>query len=253
MAAEQSATHHLKLAKLYLDDANRLQASEKHYNKHTSAIIVQTLSRAAEQLIKAREIDPNENLWMQDTSGKPPFEVTQDLLNSMVLTSEGLASYYAALHVNDQNDSYYSGVGTNRQAYLKEGLLFLHEARDALEKSLIYTPYREYSLTLLSKVYRALGDSVNYKRILEKRIAIRPNDIEAHKELSEIDTHDKYTYFKGYHGSLSSSEDTVLPILVGLVGVSLLFISITAGVSGLTFAAVLMIVAPIAYVYHLRD
>jgi len=185
------ALQHLKLAKAYLDEARAEVSSKDEVSRYASEAQLKVATKAAEHLNKARQLDPDAVIWVEDKPGDGKYKLTQDYLNSRVLTIEGVAFLNTAHDILAQCETYaLNHDGKPDRGKEAEGKGYLERARDALEKSLKYSPAHEQALKFLSKTYRELGDKENYKRIMQKRVTINADDMEAHKALDRIDEPD---------------------------------------------------------------
>ena len=185
------ALHHLKLAKAYLDEARGDFFSKGEVSQYASEAQLKIATKAAEHLNKARILDPHAGLWVEDKPGDGKYQLTQDYLNSRVLAIEGVAFLNTAHDILAQCETYMlNHEGKPDRGKENTGKRYLERARDALEKSLTYSATQEEALTFLSIAYRELGDKENYKRIMQKRVAINDDDMEAHKALDRIDEPD---------------------------------------------------------------
>jgi tetratricopeptide (TPR) repeat protein len=194
MAEESPALHHLKLVKAYIDEARLTQASEKTASAYISEVALKSLSKAAEHLNKARELDPNEVLWVEDKPGDGKYQLTQDFLHARVLTGEGICALNSAHEMQYKNNTYLlNHDGKIDREAIATGNRYLASARDAFEKALKYSPAHQDALVYLSKTYRELGDKENYRRVLQQRVQITPDDMNAHKELDQVDDPDFVT------------------------------------------------------------
>jgi len=179
-----TALHHLKMAKAYLDEAEKHGAKEKNANQFVSDAEIKSLLEAAHHLNNARAIDPNEVLWVEDPKDKTRTKIDQDFLNSKVLLMEGVAHLNAA---RDLSTKHRNTDGSVVRKVYKEGVGRLEQARDALEKSLNYRSYSDDALNFLAKAYLRLGDQQNCRRVLERHLEVSSDDIELHKQIKELD------------------------------------------------------------------
>ncbi len=178
-----TALHHLKMAKSYLDDANNLAKPGDQASESVAAEQLQLLAQAAEHLNKARAIDPSEVLLVKDDKLTEREKLDQDYLNGTILLHEGVAHLNAALDA--QSGYKYTDGSINKPRY-KAGVARLEKARDALEKSFTYRAHSGDVLTFLAKAYQQLGDSQNYRRVLERHLQHSPDDIALHKQIKVL-------------------------------------------------------------------
>jgi len=178
----ESAVHHLKMAKAYLDDADEIAKKEDKPNKFASEAEIKALTQAAEHLNKARAIDPNEVLWIEEGKDKEKVKLDQDYINGRVLLKEGIAHLNAALDISQ----YRNIDGTSDRRHYNEGTARLQQACAALEQALTYRPYSDDVLDKLATTYRRLGDTQNYRRILERHVEISPDNMGLHKQIEEL-------------------------------------------------------------------
>jgi tetratricopeptide (TPR) repeat protein len=191
VADKSPAQIHLELANSYLDDAQAALNSAKTPSTFIVERTAKPLSKAADHLNKAREIDPNEFLWVESDEDKAVrLRFTQDIFASRILLCEGVAALNAAHAINTDNDTYRLNHGRADRSLVRTGNAYLISARDALEKSLKFSVGHKDTLKFLTQTYRELGEKDKYKRLLEKRIELYPDDIAAHKELDQIDDPD---------------------------------------------------------------
>jgi len=138
--APDTALHHLKMAKAYLDEADKEVAKDKKPDEFVSEAKIRALAKAARHLNRAREIDPNEVLWVEDEEDEVGITLDQDYLNGRVLVKEGIAHLNAVHYISN---SFRCLDGTvDRESY-KKAIGRLHNARIALEKALTYIPASE--------------------------------------------------------------------------------------------------------------
>jgi tetratricopeptide (TPR) repeat protein len=236
-----TALHHLKMAKSYLDDADKQGAQDKKPNRVISDAQINILAQAAHHLNKAREIDPNEVLWIEEKNEK--IKLDQDTLNGDVLLSEGIAHLNAALFISNT----FSNIdGTFDKRPNKDGMSRLEQARDALEKAIKYRPYSDQSYKFLAQVYGALGDLQNYRRILERHVEISPDNIEVHKQLAALENQ-KYPTARFRQKPFTISFPTVMSLLF-VLGIVLIIVAIAShDFNPAGFGIVLFIVAGIGF------
>jgi tetratricopeptide (TPR) repeat protein len=208
-----TALHHLKMAKSYLDEADKQGEQDKKPNRVLSDAQINILAQAAHHLNKAREIDPSELLWIEEKNEK--IKLDQDTLNGDVLLSEGVAHLNAAVFISN---TFGNIDGTFNKGHYKAGVSRLEQARDALEKAIKYRPYSDQTYKFLAQVYGALGDIHNYRRILERHVEISPDNIEVHKQLAAL-ANLKYpsTRFRQKPFSLSVPTMLSLSFLAGII------------------------------------
>ena len=176
--APETAEHHLKMAKAYLDEATDTKDSKGDANRFISEMQIKALSKAANHLDRARAVDPTAVLKVEDEKTKETIGISQDVLSSQVLLQEGYASINTARDLLSSATGRYEGV--NRKE-LAQSLAAYKKAAVGLEKSLKYNPYSSQTLIGLTQIYEAIGDKPNYKRVVERRLELDPNDMQAHK------------------------------------------------------------------------
>ena len=184
-APTSSAMHHLNMAKAYLDDV-RIANKAKTITYAGADFQINLLSKAAQHLLEARVIDPHQTLVYEEDGDT--FEFTQDRLNSIVLSDEGMVSFHRAYiaHVDfqkylDQNDN------TSARRAASQGTRYFQEATIAFEKALVYHPEHSNTFDFLSQTYRDLGDKENYIRILKRWLEVNPTNMDARKRLDLLD------------------------------------------------------------------
>jgi tetratricopeptide (TPR) repeat protein len=178
-----TALHHLKMAKSYLDDAERTGDISEHASQVVSESQLQALAKAAEHLNKARAIDSNEVLAVEDEKKGTKEKFDQDYLNGHVLLIEGVAHINSANHIWSYAKR---SDGTIIRKSYREGVAYLEKARDVLEKALIYRPHSTEILKFLATAYHDLGDLANYRRILERHVELSPDEMGLHKNLRDL-------------------------------------------------------------------
>lgn len=178
-----TALHHLKMAKSYLDDATDLVKPGGEASESVATEQLGLLAQAAEHLNRARAIDPDEVLFVKDDKLTEREKLDQDYLNGSILLHEGVAHLNASL---DAQSHYKYTDGTINKPQYKAGVARLEKARDALEKSLTYRSHSGDVLTFLAKTYQQLGDYQNYRRVLERHLEHSPDDISLHKQIKAL-------------------------------------------------------------------
>ena len=217
MAYEEpdTALHHLKMAKSYLDEAGLTAEISNDASWVVSDLQLRSLVQAALHLNKARDIDPKEVLWIEDKKTGTKERYDQDYLNGDVLLYEGVA------HLNTSNalwSRYADPYGKiDRPAY-RQCTLFLEKARDTLEKAARYRPYSTEIHRHLANVYEGLGDFDNYRRVVERRVELDPDNMALHKTMKDLNA--------GWTPSPSLQKPPSLTfngavVLCGLLGVAI--------------------------------
>jgi hypothetical protein len=238
------ALHHLKLAKAYLDEARGEVFSKGEVSQYLSEAQLKVATKAAEHLNKARQLDPHAGLWVEDKPGDGKYQLTQDYLNSRVLAIEGVAFLNTAHDIHAQCQTYIlNHDGKPDRAKERDGRDYLERARDALEKSLKYSAAHEEALKFLSQTYRELGDKENYQRVMQKRVQINADDMEAHKALDRIDESDAVHDIFSTPRSIHWTFNKVLGLSM-LVGFFLCAIAMPANLTALGGIGSLMLVGP---------
>jgi hypothetical protein len=242
--ASPALHHHLKLAKAYLDEARGDFYSKGEANQYTAEAQLKVASKAAEHLNKARQLDPHAVIWVEDNPGDGKYKLTQDYLNSRALAIEGVAFLNIAHDILAQCDTYRLN-NDNRPDRRKEasGKGYLENARDALEKSLNYSAAHKEALKYLSQTYRELGDKENYKRIMQQRVVVDDDDMEAHKALDRIDEPGAVFDVFNTPRSIHWTFNKVLGLSM-LVGFFLCAIAMPANLNALGGIGSLMLVGP---------
>ena len=182
--APETAEHHLKMAKAYLDEAKATLAAAKDASQYISQVQLKDLAEAAQHLNKARAIDPNATLVVEDKEDGARITYKQDFLAGLLLLHEGVAHLNITNAISGTYDGTQAGVPRKSR---KEGIRSLEKARDSLEKSLIYNPYHEDALKFLYMTYQRLGDRTKARQILERRIELKPEDMSLHREIRTFD------------------------------------------------------------------
>lgn len=178
-----TALFHLQMAKSYLDEASSASAISKDASRAVSDMQLRSLLQAAEHLNKARAIDPQEALWIDDEKAGTKTKADQDYLNGEVLLHEGIA------HLNASNDvwsNYKNLDGRVDRIKYRQGVSFLEQARTALEKAAQYRPYSTEVLRFLAQVYQGLGDADNFRRAVERHVELAPDDMTLHKTMKDL-------------------------------------------------------------------
>lgn len=181
-----TALHHLKMAKSYMDNADSRLNMDSGVLKVFSEQQLELLAKAAEHLNRARAIDPTEVLLVPDEKNNERVTFTQDFMTARVLLHEGIAHINSA---RDMDGRYKDHKGRVVEAKYREGVGYLENARDALEKSLTFNSYGRDALRFLQMSYQNLGDEPNFRRILERRVELYPEDIGIHREIEYHDEH----------------------------------------------------------------
>jgi hypothetical protein len=173
--------HHLKMAYSYLTDA-RTQTDVDISAEFISKSTIDSLTRAAEHLVKAREIDPLAVYWVADKPGEEKYKLSQNFLNAQVLALEAVAHYNAARAIGVKRSGTESAARKNRRA----GKAELEQARIAGERALEYSSVDYNALNCLRHVYEDLGDRDNLRRVVTKLMELRPDDLDIHKEFDSV-------------------------------------------------------------------
>jgi tetratricopeptide (TPR) repeat protein len=237
----ETALHHLKMANSYLDDAQRTIESTKDASQFISQLQMRSLAEAAQHLNKARAIDPTEVLWVDDEKENVRLKMDQDYLTSRVLVYEGVAQINSAREIWT---TYEDTDGKINRSKYNDGVRNLELARDTLEKALKYNPVSADGLNFLQLAYQYLSDAQNFRRILERRIELRPDDIALHKQIKELNQNPVLTPYFKKPPLISFTAALWLSVPIGLI---LATIGVNTGFTPLLALGMILFWGPIAF------
>lgn len=243
MAYEEpdTALHHLKMAKSYMDEAQVSLEKIDQPSEFFSEMQLKSLAQAAVHLNKARAIDPTEVLWVEYEKEDVQLKLTQDYITSRVLACEGAA------HLNSAGaiwTTYQDSDGKTDRNQYAAGVRHLERGRDTLLKALTYNSYSHDGLRLLQAAYFRLGDKHNCRRILERRIELEPDNLTLHKEIKELSSQLTIKPYFDKPPAISLNAALGISIAAGLI---IAGIGLTTGLEPVFALGTILWFAPIAF------